>query len=199
MLALVSLLMAGTSCTKKINSVPGVAQPLVGYWLFDAEATLREFEEDDRAEAASFLNAMQVGLEFTYAGAITMSVGMLGENVVQTGTYEILSTDADGVTLRMSMPANIQTGEPASVDDMRVTFSGSDRMRFAPLTAQSEESSSEAIVLVRSTAAAVEAAVRAPATVDQLQELYDEARNTEKDRIGIAPPPDRTADEPTAD
>lgn len=169
LLTLLALVFAGPVACKKAEVK--AKDRLVGAWLIDADATLAELPEEEQAMAGMFIKMMQIGMEFTKDGALTMRVSMMGQKDEQTGTFEVVKVEGDTVTLRVTQPANAETGEAGDTAEMLAIFRGDDQIRFMPVAEEGEDVSRESIVLKRVTKEEIDKAMTAAPATPDLEQL----------------------------
>jgi hypothetical protein len=124
--ALVSALVTGCSGSKP------PAERIIGTWSIDTEAMQAALQaqvgaaaegtglEAMGAQMAAAMIPMLAAATFTWEEGGTVVMSMMGQS--RTGQYEVVSTEGESITLRMT---DADGGDP---DEATFTFDGNDRM-----------------------------------------------------------------------
>jgi hypothetical protein len=100
-------------------------QRLIGKWKLDAEKTLEQMPEEEREMAGAFIGMMNIELEFT-SDTATMSMSMMGETETESGSYEVLSSSGDTLTIRLT-----DADDPEDTTELTITFDGNNTVRVS--------------------------------------------------------------------
>ena len=92
---------------------------LMGTWDADMQATLAGLPENERQMAMVVLGSAQMQLTFSADGTMNMSMTMMGEEKSEGGTFSVVSTEANVVTLSTTT----ETEGEATTETMTATFS----------------------------------------------------------------------------
>ncbi len=86
---------------------PVTAEMLHGTWNVDFARSMAaaEMSEEERAMAMALMGSMQMSITFAADGTMTMNATMMGENKTESGSYRIVSTSANTITIETTSPA----------------------------------------------------------------------------------------------
>jgi hypothetical protein len=86
---------------------PVTVEMLHGTWNVDFARSMAaaEMSEEERAMAMALMGSMQMSITFAADGTMTMNATMMGENKTESGSYRIVSTSANTITIETTSPA----------------------------------------------------------------------------------------------
>lgn len=117
-------------------------QRLQGAWIIDHDATIAQLPEDQQQMAGAFMKMMKIGIIFKEDDTLLMRVSMMGQKDEQEGTYKILETTENTITLELAR-GEVVNEEGETVEEepskMIVTFLDNDRISFKPVAEEGED------------------------------------------------------------
>lgn len=95
------------------------AETLHGTWEIDFEPMLASLPANEQEMARQMMGSMEMTLTITPEGGFTMNASMMGETQTETGTYEVVSTALDIVTVNMT---TTETSMPSGPETTTIVF-----------------------------------------------------------------------------